>query len=35
MQEKTGDLRADTFDLQITISTGITPKGNVYYEASD
>ncbi|HEY9830876.1 MAG TPA: hypothetical protein V6D26_09865 [Stenomitos sp.] len=35
MPEKTGDLRADTSDLQITITTGITPKGNTYYEASD
>jgi hypothetical protein len=35
MQEKTGDLRTDTSDLQIRITTGITPKGNVYYEASD
>ncbi len=35
MQEKTGDLRADTSDLQITVRVGITPKGNTYYEASD
>jgi hypothetical protein len=35
MKEKTGDLRTDTSDLEIKITTGITPKGNTYYEASD
>lgn len=32
---KTGDLRLDTSDLQITIRGDISQKGTVYFEACD
>jgi hypothetical protein len=33
--EKTGNLRLDTSDLDITVTERVTDTGKVYYEAKD